>query len=167
MVYLLMAVIQIVYVSLNSFRVVLMIKGKKYLASGISMVEIFVYISGLTLVLNQAQTTLGLIIYSVTFGIGILVGIIIEQKIALGYISLHVVSEYNPAIAPALRERGYGVTTWIGEGASGPRLMYVIMAKRKNYSELCDEIRKLDPKAFIVSSEPSNVVGGYWTKRIR
>lgn len=55
MVYLLMAVIQIVYVSLNSFRVVLMIKGKKYLASGISMVEIFVYISGLTLVLPSSD----------------------------------------------------------------------------------------------------------------
>lgn len=87
MIYALMGAVQILYVALNSLRVVLMIKGRKYLASLISTMEVFVYITGLALVLNNLQSPIGIIVYSITFGIGVLLGIQIEQKIALGYIS--------------------------------------------------------------------------------
>ena len=142
MIYLWMALIQIGYVSLNAFRVVLMIKGKKLFADSISTVEIFIYITALSLVLNCAQSTFGLIVYSATFGIGILLGIYIEQKIALGYIALQVVSEYGPDLAPQLRAHGYGVTSWVGEGAASPRMLYMILAKRRDYGALKSTVQE-------------------------
>jgi len=90
-VYVWMAVIQIVYVAMNSLRMVLMIKGWKLAASLISMIEICIYILGLTMVLNQMDTPLGVIIYSASYGIGILIGVYLEEKIAIGYIALQIV----------------------------------------------------------------------------
>ncbi|WP_054976902.1 DUF2179 domain-containing protein [Paenibacillus sp. A3] len=166
MIYVLMAVVQIAYVALNSFRVVLMIKGKNYLASAISTIEIFIYISGLSLVLNYTESSLGLIVYSVSFGAGILLGMYIEQKIALGYIALQVVSEYGRDLAPPLRAKGYGVTVWAGEGAQGMRSLYLIVAKRKEYGALRRTVLELDPKAFLFSYEPMQFSGGYWAKKL-
>ncbi len=166
MVYAAMGIIQILYVALNSFRLVLMIKGRKFLASFISTVEIFVYITGLALVLNHLETIMGIVVYSASYGVGILVGVYIEQKIALGYITLQVISEKETELAPALREKGYGVTSWIGNGATGMRMVYMILAKRKEYIDLKATIQIIDPKAFIISYEPTHFVGGFWTKKL-
>ncbi|WP_206529545.1 DUF5698 domain-containing protein [Brevibacillus sp. SYP-B805] len=166
MVYVAMGLIQILYVALNSFRLVLMIKGKKLLASCISTVEIFVYITGLALVLHHLETPLGVVVYSASYGIGILIGVYIEQKIALGYITLQVITENEFEMASSLREKGYGVTTWMGNGAAGHRMVHLILAKRKEYHHLQSIIQEIDPKAFIISYEPMRFVGGFWTKKL-
>ncbi|WP_126424617.1 DUF2179 domain-containing protein [Brevibacillus marinus] len=166
MVYALMGLIQILYVALNSLRLVLMIKGRKLLAASISTIEIFVYITGLALVLDHLETGLGIIVYSASYGLGILIGIYIEHKIALGYITLQVISENEFEMASSLREQGYGVTTWVGNGATGHRMVYLILAKRKEYNHLQSIIQKIDPKAFIISYEPTHFVGGFWTKKL-
>jgi uncharacterized protein YebE (UPF0316 family) len=161
-----MGCMQILYVALNSLRVVLMIKGRKYLAACISTIEVFVYISGLALVLNNLHSPAGIVVYSITFGIGILLGIYMEQKIALGYISMQVISDNDLKMASQLREKGYGVTEWIGQGADGYRKVYLILAKRKHYAELLSLIKRIDPKAFVISSEISHVVGGFWRNKL-
>lgn len=165
--YLAMGLIQILYVALYSIRSVFMIKGMKYLAAIMSTIEIFVYITGLAIVLEHMQSPLGIIIYCGSYGIGILLGIYIEQKIALGYIALQVISENQTDMPDLLRSKGYGVTTWIGQGAMGPRMVYIVLAKRKEFNHLKKTIQEIDPKAFMVSYEPSAFVGGFLTKKIR
>ncbi|UYZ12611.1 DUF2179 domain-containing protein [Brevibacillus sp. WF146] len=165
MVYVTMACIQILYVALNSLRMVLMIKGKKYVASFLSMIEIFVYIMGLAIVLNNLESILGVIVYSASYGIGILIGMYVEQKIALGYIALQVISDHDQELYNQLREKGYGVTTWMGQGVAGSRTVSIILARRKQYDDLTSTIQSIDPRAFMISYEPSAFVGGFWKKR--
>ncbi|MEW9668351.1 DUF2179 domain-containing protein [Ammoniphilus sp. 3BR4] len=165
MTYAMMGLIQVLYVALYSIRSVFMIKGMKYLAAFISTIEIFVYITGLAIVLKYMDSTIGIIIYCGSYGIGILLGIYIEQKIALGYIALQVISEQGE-MSHELRTKGYGVTTWTGQGAQGTRMVYIVLARRKQYLHLKQLIQQIDPKAFMVSYEPSNFVGGFWTKSI-
>jgi len=165
MIYISMGAIQILYVALNSLRMVLMIKGRKYLAAFISTIEIFVYIMGLAIVLNNLESTLGVIVYSASYGIGILLGMYLEQKIALGYIALQVISEQDEEVSSRLREKGYGVTTWTGQGVAGVRTVSIILARRKEYNELTTTIRQIDPRAFMISYEPSDFVGGFWKRK--
>ncbi|GEN36813.1 DUF2179 domain-containing protein [Aneurinibacillus danicus] len=164
--YALMALVQILYVALNSLRVVFMIKGRKYIAAILSGFEIFVYISGLAIVLKYMDTFLGIFIYCITYAVGILVGIYIEQKIALGYITLQIVSEKGREMTEALRKKGYGVTEWHGLGASGPRFIYFILARRKEYEDVTSAIQQIDPAAFIIYQEPKYFIGGYTTRNI-
>jgi uncharacterized protein YebE (UPF0316 family) len=163
-VYVWMAVIQIFYVALNSLRMVLMIKGWKLVASLISMIEICIYILGLTIVLNLMETPLGIIIYSASYGVGILIGVYLEEKIAIGYIALQIVTQHAE-LPDVLRKHKFGVTTWTGIGANGPRTVLLVFAKRKEYPSLIKIIKEVDEHAFLISLEPRKFMGGFWIKK--
>jgi len=164
MLFLSMAVIQISYVALNSLRVVLMIKGRRVLASLMSTLEILIYIVGLSIVLNNLDSVLGVAVYCASYGVGVSLGMYIEKRIALGYVCLQMISDQGHLICDRLRERGYGVTTWIGHGSAGERTVAFITARRKDYRELSETILSQDPKAFMISLEPTALVGGFWRK---
>src|SRR5690625_6222599 len=92
---------------------ILTLKGRRYLAALVSMVEVVIYVLGLGLVLDNLNEIQNLIAYAVGFGLGVISGSIIEEKLALGYISVNVIST-NPNLnfIKRLREKGYGVTRW-------------------------------------------------------
>src|SRR5690625_3863475 len=92
-------------------RMILTMKGRRYTAALVSMVEVVIYIIGLGLVLENINEIQNIIAYALGYGIGVIIGMKIEEKLALGYITVNVVSS-NPDIAftRKLREKGYGVT---------------------------------------------------------
>lgn len=160
--------IQIIYVSAYTLRMILTLKGQKYVAALISTFEVVVYVLGLNLVLNYLDQVTSLIVYALGYALGILIGAWIEEKIALGYVTVKVISnEFDGGIANKLRDKGYGVTAWLGSGRDGDRLVMEILAKRKNQSRLYKSILELDPRAFVITVEPKQFHGGFWTKSIR
>ncbi|WP_028593143.1 DUF2179 domain-containing protein [Paenibacillus assamensis] len=161
-------VIQIVYVTFFTLRMILTLKNQRYYAAGISCIEITIYVLGLNMVLQYLDQPISLIVYAVGYGLGVLVGTWIEEKIALGYVTLRIiVNDPETQLANKLRDSGYGVTTWIGHGRDGDRMMYEVLAKRKNQKKLYKSILEIEPKAFIVTYEPTQLYGGFWTKSTR
>lgn len=161
-------VINIIYVTLFTIRMIFTLKGQRYFAATVSIVEVIIYIIGLGLVLDNLDRLENLIAYAVGYAIGVLVGMKIEEKLALGYITVNVITkEYEPDIPNALRDKGYGVTNWVAYGREGERLMMEILTSRKSEEHLYKTIKELDPKAFIISHEPKTFYGGFWVKKIR
>ncbi|MCR8645627.1 DUF2179 domain-containing protein [Paenibacillus sp. N1-5-1-14] len=161
-------VIQIVYVSFFTLRMIFTLKGQRYLAAGLSTLEIVIYVLGLNMVLQYVNQPLSLIVYATGYGLGVLVGSWIEGKIALGYVTLKViVNDPESGLPNRLRDQGYGVTSWIGDGRDGHRLVLEVLAKRKNQRSLYNTILENDPKAFIVTMEPTQLHGGFWARSTR
>ncbi|WP_112179820.1 MULTISPECIES: DUF2179 domain-containing protein [Paraliobacillus] len=160
--------INIVYVSLSTLRVILTLKGKRYVAAGMGMFEITFYTLGLGLVLDNLDRIENLIAYAVGYGIGVIVGSKIEEKLALGYITVNVISS-NPDIqfTKQLRDKGYGVTSWYAYGMDGDRLSMQILTPRKYELNLYKTIKEIDPKAFIIAYEPKQIIGGFWVKQVK
>jgi uncharacterized protein YebE (UPF0316 family) len=160
--------IQIVYVSAFTLRMILTLKGQKYIAAAISVFEITIYVVGLNLVLQYLNQIASLMVYALGYALGILIGAWIEEKIALGYVTLKVITNDPFTSMPQfLRDKGYGVTSWIGSGRDGNRLVMEILAKRKNQDKLYETILTLDPKAFVITVEPKQFYGGFWTSVIK
>jgi uncharacterized protein YebE (UPF0316 family) len=161
-------VINIVYVSLSTIRMILTLKGRRYIAAFVSMFEIVIYVLGLGLVLDNLDAIQNLIAYAIGFGIGVVVGSKIEEKLALGYITVNVISS-NPDIefTRKLRDKGYGVTSWFAYGMDGDRLSMQILTPRKYELRLYETIKEIDPKAFIIAYEPKQIHGGFWVKQVR
>ena len=161
-------IINIVYVSFFTIRMILTLKGRRYIAALVSTVEVVVYIVGLGLVLDNLNEIQNVIAYALGYGIGVVVGSIIEEKMALGYITVNVISS-NPDIefTRKLREKGYGVTSWLAYGMEGDRLSMQILTPRKYELRLYESIKQLDPKAFIIAYEPKQIHGGFWVKQVR
>ena len=160
-------VIQIAYVSLFTLRMIFMIKGKKYLASIISVVEVTINLIALSIVLDRLSNPIYLLAYSLGYGVGILVGSKIEEMLALGYVTVQVTTrEIESNMSSQLREKGYGVTSWLANGRDGDRVVLNVLTKRKNMKTLISSINGIDSKAFVISHEPVFFQGGFWAKRI-
>lgn len=161
-------VINIVYVTFSTIRMILTLKGRRYLAAFVSTFEVIVYILGLSIVLDNLDGIQNIIAYAVGFALGIITGSIIEERLALGYITVNVISS-NPTLnfTERLREEGYGVTSWTSSGMDGDRLAMQILVPRKREIRLYQLITEIDPRAFIVSYEPKHIQGGFWVKQVR
>jgi uncharacterized protein YebE (UPF0316 family) len=165
---LIILVINVIYVSFFTVRMILTLKGQKYLAAAVSTFEIIVYVIGLGLVLDNLDGIQNLIAYAAGYALGVLVGSKIEEKLALGYVTVKVITNrYDQPFDQMLRESGYGVTSWMGEGRDGPRLVMEILARRKSQQDLYNHILAYDGKAFIMSHEPQHFRGGFWVKNLK
>lgn len=90
---LIILIINVVYVSFFTIRMILTLKGQRYLAAGISTIEILVYVTGLSLVLDNLDQIQNVIAYALGYGLGVIVGMKIEEKLALGYIMVNVITK--------------------------------------------------------------------------
>src|SRR3954464_7689997 len=161
-------IINIVYVSFFTIRMILTLKGQRYLAASLSMIEVVIYVIGLGLVLDNLNEIQNLIAYAVGYGIGVIVGMKIEEKLALGYITVNVITkEYVKDLPKTLREKGYGVTNWAVQGFEGNGMALQILTPRKYELMVYQTIKELDPKAFIIAYEPKSIHGGFWVKSVK
>lgn len=161
-------VINIVYVTFFTIRMILTLKGYRYIAAAVSTVEVLVYVLGLGLVLDNLNEIQNLIAYALGFGCGVIIGTKIEEKLALGYITVNVITaDENKKLPRLLRDKGYGVTDWSANGLEGNRSALQILTPRKYELKLYATIKELDPKAFIISYEPKAIHGGFWVKSVK
>ena len=160
--------INIVYVSFFTVRMIMTLKGFRYLAAMVSMVETVIYIVGLGLVLDNLDQIQNLVAYAVGYGSGVIIGSKIEEKMALGYITVNVITSDEDQFLPKkLRDSGYGVTDWGANGMDGGRRSMQILTPRKMELKLYATIKELDPKAFIIAYEPKTIHGGFWVKQVK
>jgi uncharacterized protein YebE (UPF0316 family) len=160
--------INIVYVSFFTVRMIMTLKGYRYLAALLSTVEVVIYVVGLGLVLDNLNEIQNLVAYAVGYGTGVIIGTKIEEKMALGYITVNVITtEESRSLPRILREKGYGVTDWDANGLDGLRKAMQILTPRKYELKLYATIKELDPKAFIIAYEPKTIHGGFWVKTVR
>ena len=168
MMVIIIVVVNIFYVTFSTIRMILTLKGRRYLAAFVSVFEVFVYIAGLSLVLDNLDGIQNIFAYALGYALGIITGSMIEERMALGYITVNVVSS-NPVLnfTDRLREEGYGVTSWTSSGMDGDRLSMQILTPRKQEIRLYRLISEIDPKAFTVAFEPKHIQGGFWVKQVR
>ncbi|MBO0438579.1 DUF2179 domain-containing protein [Vagococcus fluvialis] len=158
------------YVTLNTLRFMLTMKGYRLAAPLVSMLEITIYIVGLSLVLDHIDSPINIFVYALGYAVGISVGIRIEDYLALGYIMVTVIlptDELKPNLTSLIREEGYGVTQSFGEGRDGQRVILEILSTRKSERALYKLIKELDERAFIISHEPKYISGGFWSKKLK
>lgn len=160
--------INLVYIVLNTIRTLLTMRGYRNIAPFIAIVETTIYTVGLSIVMQYIQeNVLYLFAYAFGFGLGIYLGILIENRIALGYSALQIfIKGDNHYLAEALRERGYGVTLQPGYGRDGDRLILTVLTPRSSEVALRNTLDEIDPDAFYISYDAKYIHGGFWTKRI-
>jgi uncharacterized protein YebE (UPF0316 family) len=162
--------INIVYVTFFTVRMILTLKGYRYIAASVSMIEVVIYVVGLGLVLENLNEIQNLIAYAVGYGMGVIIGTKIEEKMALGYITVNVITvdaDADNQLPTLLRAQGYGVTHWAANGLEGDRLAMQILTPRKYELKLYTLIQEIDPKAFVIAYEARTIHGGFWVKSVR
>jgi uncharacterized protein YebE (UPF0316 family) len=165
---LLIFTLQVIYVSLLTIRTILTVKGYRYWAALLSALDILTYVIGFKIVLDNLDNPINLVVYCLSYGVGILVGIKIEEKLALGFVNVQVITDIvDRHMVNELRKKGYGVTVTVGEGLEGARLILSIVSTRKQQNQLISIIKSLNPNCFVYSYEPRLLAGGYIIDKLK
>lgn len=165
---LLILLLQLIYVPIYTLRTIFLVKNITILASILGIAEMLVYVFGLSLVFGGDQSILAMVVYAIGFGIGIIFGTKIEQKLAIGFINVTVNTQTkNEPLVDTLRNNGFGVTLYTGEGRDSNRYRMEILTKRNREQELIATVEKFEPKAFIISYEPRYFKGGFLLDRLK
>ncbi|RBW71376.1 DUF2179 domain-containing protein [Bacillus taeanensis] len=165
---LLILLLQLIYVPVYTLRIIFVVKNMSGTASLLGFVEALIYVFGLALVFSGDQSILGMIVYAGGFAVGIMIGGYIEGKLAIGYTTLvvNLVSK-NEELITRLRNEGFGVTVFVGEGRDSERYQLDILTKRNREEELFEMIEQYEPRAFIISYEARKFKGGYLVKAMK
>lgn len=145
---------RVIDVSLGTLRIIFISRGKKYLAPLLGFIETFIWIIAVSQIIRNVQGIWSYVGYAGGFATGTIVGMLIEDKLAIGTLILRTIL---PGDVSALRDRlhsaGYGVTCVQGQGyQAGVTLVYTII-KRKDLQPVTAIIHELHPDAFISIEE--------------
>ncbi len=151
-------------VSMATVRTIFTIRGKRLQAAIIGFVEVIIYISALGMIVQNLDKIINLIAYGLGFASGILVGSKIEERLALGYVTVQVtISNHldDDDMVILLREAGFGVTIFDAYGLEGPKKVLNIFALRKNLQQIIDLIKSVEEDSFITVMDARSTIGGY------
>jgi len=155
-------VLRVIGVTLATVRVLIMTRGRKLSAASIGFFEVMVYALAIGYVVNNLSNVWNLLGYSLGFAVGTLVGMWLEERMALGYASVRIVSKYRGhALADAIRDAGYGATVEWGEGRDGAVGLVVATVRRKEVDSVCALADQVDPSAFVTVEETRTIRRGY------
>lgn len=156
---------KIAEISVQSLKTVLMVKGQRVYASLLGFLEVLIW----GLVISAVITTLGndmwlLMFYCIGYSSGLFLGSLLEEKLALGTVSLQIIAkpEHTETIGKYLTERGNGYTVFNGHGAKSEANLMIIVVQRKQSKKMLKEIRALcHNEVFEIASDVSRFAGGY------
>lgn len=157
---------RVIDVSMGTIRMILIIRGDKIPAAIIGFFEIMVYTVALGMVVGALNDPIKLGVFCSGFALGVIVGSVIEEKLALGFRGLQVtIDREHNYIVDELREEGFPVTSWEAQGKLGPKTVMSIIVRRNLADQVADKVYKRDPTAFVVFMEPKHFSGGYIIKK--
>jgi uncharacterized protein YebE (UPF0316 family) len=136
-------------VTLDTMRIILMTKGFKNLAPVIGFFEILIWIVAISRTMqNLNNNWICYIAYAGGFATGNYVGMLLDEKLAIGHEIIRVITGMNSGLARVLRDAGFGVTTLKASGMDGDVEIVFVVVKRKNLKNAIELIRKSTPGAF-------------------
>lgn len=146
-------------VSLGTLRTISIVQGRTWMAFWLGFLEIVIWLTVISTVIHKIQEIpiLGLF-YAFGFATGNMAGIKIEKWLALGYIILRVISRKRyHEMTSAVRQAGYAVTTFHGEGKTGPVVELYIVCQRKNLKEILQIVHQIEPDVFFITEQAGSV----------
>jgi len=155
--------LRITDMSLDTLRVLFVVRGQKKVAWVLGFFQSAVFVIAITRVLADLDNPLVILGYAAGFATGNVLGILVEERLAIGHIQLQIVSRrHGAAVAKALRANGYGVTEISARGRDGTVKLLTASVHRKDASRARQIAHKVDEDAFITSEDVRPVRRGFW-----
>lgn len=145
---------RILDVSLGTLRIIYIGKGRRLLAPLLGFVEVFVWIVVISQLVQHISNIIGYLAYAAGFAVGNYVGIVIENRLAIGTLVVRAIVSHQPdALVQALKTAGYGVTCFDARGAEGPVKVIYTVINRRELDDVVHLMRLSHPHIFYTVEE--------------
>jgi uncharacterized protein YebE (UPF0316 family) len=136
-------------VTLSTVRTIFVARGWKTLAPLLGFFEVSIWLFAISQVIQNLTSPGCFLAFAGGFSLGNFLGVLIEQKLALGNVVVHITTREDPAdLIKSLMAGGYGVTAFDAQGATGPVQVVFTVIKRKELENIVSIIKRFDSKAF-------------------
>jgi len=153
-------------VSLGTIRIIFVSRGKKMLAPLLGFFEVFVWVFAISQLMQHLDNIFTYIAYAGGFATGNFIGIMLEEKLAIGLLLVRIIlSENDENLVAGLRNEGFGITVVDGQGANGPVKIIYTLIKRKDLVKVENIINECHPKAFYSVEDAKSAQYGVFPAR--
>lgn len=154
--------LRIVDVSLSTIRILLAVRGYKVAVPILGFFEVLIWVTAVGNAIRFLDSGWHLLGYASGFATGSIVGLLIEERLAIGFATIRIVSTHaGVEMADALRSIGFGVTEFAGQGRDGRVEVVYTVCLRRDIERVVDEIERWDRQAFITVEEPRDIRWGW------
>jgi uncharacterized protein YebE (UPF0316 family) len=149
--------------SLDTVRVLMVVRNRQGYAWGIGFFQSILFVVAITTVLSNLTEPVTVIAYAAGFATGVVIGMYVEERMAIGYTHIRIVSPgLGAKIADQLREDGHALTEVPARGKDGAVTLINCSVLRKYVDPITRTVKEIDPQAFITAEELRPVRRGFW-----
>ncbi len=140
---------RIIDVSINTIRIIYVLGGRRLTATFLGFIESFVWLMAIRQIFQHLDNWVSYIAYPAGFAMGILVGMLIEERIAYGKVIVRIITrkEINPLIK-YLAEQKHRFTILKAEGLDGEENVVFTVLEREKLEALTSTLKEILPSAF-------------------
>ena len=155
--------LRVLDMTMDTLRVLFVMRGRKQVAWLLGFFQSAVLVTAIGTVLSNLDNPLNIIGYAAGFATGNVIGMWIEERLAIGHTSLNITSpRRGTAIAEHLRKNGYAVTEIPARGKDGMVTLLNCSVLRKHTDRVRTLINEIDPEAFITAEDVRPLRRGFW-----
>jgi len=149
--------------TLDTLRMLFVLRGRKWQAGLVGFAQATIFVVAITTVIRNVDNVWNIVGYSLGFAAGIVVGMTLEERMALGHSHLQIVSSAKGhAVAEALRGAGYAATVMTGMGKDGMVAIVQATVRRQEVAAAKALAQQADPNVFITVEEVRPLARGYF-----
>lgn len=155
--------LRIVDISLYTLRIIMIARARKALAFTFAFFQSMVFVTAIRAVLANLDRPLMVLGYSAGFATGLVVGMWLESRLAIGYTHLRIIStSRGQEISERLRDEGFAVTEVACRGRDGTVTLLNCSVLRKDTQQVANLVAKIDANSFITAENVVSVQHGFW-----
>jgi uncharacterized protein YebE (UPF0316 family) len=147
----------------DTLRMLFVVRGKRKLAWFLGFAQSAIFVVAISSVLTHLDNPLTVIGYAAGFATGNVVGMIIEERLAIGHNSIRVISSRRGSqVVQKLRDAGFAVTEIPARGKDGMVTVLNLSVLRKDVDKVDTIVLETDPEAFITTEDVRPIRRGFW-----
>lgn len=153
-------------VSIGTMRIIFVSKGKRNIAPILGFFEVLIWITAISKIMQNLDNYINYIAYAAGFATGNFIGMIIEEKLAMGILMIRVFAhERGPELVNTLNLSGYGATVVDAHGAREKVHLIYTIVQRNELDRVLNVINNFNPKAFYTIEDVKSVNEGIFSPR--
>lgn len=139
-------------VTLGTLRIIFVSRGSRLGAPLLGFFEVLIWIVVISQVMQNLNNPMCYIAYALGFAIGNYLGIVVEEKLAIGYLVIRIFvpseSDAKERLMKELIEAGFGITAVEGRGSTKDVTLLYSLIRRKDLEEFESIIENADSNVF-------------------
>jgi uncharacterized protein YebE (UPF0316 family) len=148
-------------VSINTIRIIYVLGGRRLTSTLLGFFESFIWLMAIRQIFEHLDNWICYIAYPGGFAMGILVGMMIEERIAYGKVIVRIITRKDVnELLTFLTDNNFRYTRVNSEGLDGQENLVFTVLPRENLEALLMKMKEIVPSAFYTVEKVNRAAEG-------